>query len=262
MSDIRLELSATRALLLVDRPDVRNALGMATVDDLETALKEVDDWRRRQKGAVALIVAGGGRSFVSGGDLRELRDLRGEKQGHDFSLRLQSVLNLLEDLPIPVVAALNGPAVGGGAELALACDLRVIDEDAYISFAQARMGVVTGWGGGPRLVGLVGWRRALGLLASAARISPSEALAMGLADWVAPAGKAVERAEALADRLASLPPLAVRSLKPLLQGFAGADRVDAQAAERQTFAVLWGSEDHEEALASLLENRAPSFKGR
>jgi enoyl-CoA hydratase len=262
MSDVRLDLGPHRALLVIDRPQVRNAVGVDTIGELEQALDEVERWQAGSTRAVALLVTGGGRSFVSGGDLRELRGMRGREPALDFSGRMQRLLNRLEDLPIPVLAAIDGPAIGGGAELALACDLRVLAEDAYLSFAQARMGVVTGWGGGPRLVDRVGWSRALGLLSSGARLSAPEARAWGLADWVAPPGQAITVAEELAGRMAALPPLAIRALKSLLQGFAGQERAAAQEAERVCFAGLWETEDHDEAIASLFEDRAPRFEGR
>jgi enoyl-CoA hydratase/carnithine racemase len=174
---------------------------------------------------------------------------------------MQAILNRLEDLPIPVVAAVNGPAVGGGSELALACDARVMAEDAYLSFAQARLGVVTGWGGGGRLIQILGRRRALTLLATAGRVEADRAEIMGLADWLAPPGRALERAEALVERMAELPPLAVRALKPLLRRVDCSDRAASQEAESEAFARLWGTDDHTEALAALLQGRPPEFTG-
>ena len=137
-------------LLKVSRPDQRNAIDFATMDELEAALSvlETDESLR------VLVLTGGGDTFVSGGDLKDFQQLVTAEDGRRMAERMGAILNRLSCLPVPVIAALNGPAVGGGTEVALACDLRVAAANAYFSFRQVTMGIMTAWGGAPRLLAL------------------------------------------------------------------------------------------------------------
>jgi enoyl-CoA hydratase/carnithine racemase len=160
------------------------------------------------------------------------------------------------------VAAMEGPALGGGAELALACDLRVMGENSYFSFVQLRVGIVPGWGGGRRLAEIVGWKRALGLFATTARVPAAEALRLGLADRLTVDGQAFHEARELVEEMATLPPLAVRALKPLLRRPSTTPGSEADGFEADTFGRLWATDDHEEAIASLIDRRPGVFHGR
>lgn len=176
--------------------------------------------------------------------------------------RMGAILTRLSCLPVPVIAALNGPAVGGGTEVALACDLRVADANAYFSFRQVTMGIMTAWGGAPRLLGLLGFSRSLHYLLTAERITPEQALQMGLIQRVTPERQAVAGALEIARQIVSQPPLAVRAIKRTLRRIMGAPFEAAAAVEVQEFGEVWASEDHVEAINAFFAKRPPVFHGR
>jgi len=259
---IQLELGEQYAQLVFDRPEARNALSSSVMEEAEAAVGAVEAWVHEGTRHMALLLSSSDpRIFVAGADLKELRHLHGYEGGRAFAERGRSLLDRLEDLPIPVVAAMEGPALGGGAELALACDLRVMAESSYFSFVQLRVGIVPGWGGGRRLAEIVGWKRALGLFATTARLSAAEALHLGLADRPAPDGQAFHTARELVEEMAALPPLAVRALKPLLRRLSTTPRSEGEGFEADTFGRLWATADHEEAIASLMDRRLGEFHG-
>jgi enoyl-CoA hydratase len=176
--------------------------------------------------------------------------------------RMGAILTRLSCLPVPVIAALNGPAVGGGTEVALACDLRVAATNAYFSFRQVTMGIMTAWGGAPRLLALLGFSRSLYYLLTAERIPPEQALQMGLVQRVTPEGQAVAGALEMARQIVSQPPLAVRAIKRTLRHIMGVPFEAAAAVEVQEFGEVWASEDHLEAVNAFFAKRPPVFHGR
>src|SRR5262249_4153612 len=159
-------------LLRGNRPEERNEIDFSTMDELETVLSilEADDSLR------ALVLTGGGNTFISGGDLKDFQSLVTAADGQRMAERMGTILTRVSGLSVPVIAALNGPAVGGGTEVALACDLRIAAANAYFSFRQVTMGIMTAWGGAPRLLALLGFSRSLYYLLTAERISPEQAL--------------------------------------------------------------------------------------
>ncbi len=178
-----------------------------------------------------------------------------------MSRRMQDILGRLSLLPVPVIGVLNGYALGGGTEIALACDLRVMEEHAYLSFKQARVGLMTGWGGGGRLPRLIGYSRAMELLTTCRDIPGEEALSLGLANAVAPRGEGLEKGRQMTEEIARGAPMSIRSIKLLLLD--GAERTLAETAdlEAKLFREVWASADHDEAIQAFLEKRAPRFKG-
>lgn len=258
-----LDMGERVARLTFNRPEARNAISPLVIADLTVALDELERWCASSERAAAVVVTGAGdRAFVAGADLRYLESISSREEMAAFSRTMQEALARLEDLPVPVIAALEGPALGGGTEVAWACDVRVMAEPAYFSFKYARVGVVPGWGGCRRLVSLVGPARAVLLTTTAAEVSSAEAVRLGLVEEVVPAGRAVVSAQAWAEQMASLAPLSVRELKRLLRHAAGASRDDSAELETETFVRLWASTDHREGLASLRERRPPVFQGR
>ena len=259
---IQLDLGERYAQLVFDRPEARNALSSRVMEEAEAAMGVVEAWAHEGPRHVALLLSSSDpRIFVAGADLKELCHLHGYEGGRAFAERGRRLLDRLEDLPIPVVAAMEGPALGGGAELALACDLRVMAESSYFSFVQLRVGIVPGWGGGRRLAEIVGWKRALGLFATTARLPAAEALNLGLADRLASDGRALDEALKLVEEMAALPPLAVRTLKPLLTRLFAVPRSEGEEFEADAFGRLWATADHEEAIASLMDRRRGEFHG-
>ncbi|MBI3301692.1 MAG: enoyl-CoA hydratase/isomerase family protein [Deltaproteobacteria bacterium] len=245
-------------LLAVNRPEHRNAIDFSTMDELEEVLNILET----DGGLRALVLTGGGDTFISGGDLKSFQVLTTAEDGQRMAERMGSILTRLSRLPVPVIAAINGPAIGGGTEVALACDLRVAAATAYFSFRQITMGIMTAWGGAPRLLSLIGFSRALYYLLTAERVTADQALQMGLVQRVVPAGQAVDGALELARQIASQPPLAVRAIKQTLQRILGLPFDSATAVEVETFAQVWASADHEEAVRAYFEKRSPVFHGR
>ncbi len=246
-------------LLSIDRPHVRNALNWAAMEAFAEAVElahQVADLR-------ALIVTGAGKTFASGGDLSELKDYPEREHGLRLARIMGDALKRLENLKCPTLAAINGPARGGGAEIAVACDLRVMAEDADIGFVHTRLGIATAWGGGQRLLRTVGFSRALELLTTGGVISPKEALTMGLTNLIAPVGKALAAARELASRIAVNPTEAVQATKRfLLYGLCHSE-LDALAAERAEFPPLWDTEFRREAVSRFLKRaRGGKSNGR
>src|SRR3990172_5773021 len=225
------------ATLTVDRPQVHNALdwkAMATFDEVVEAASQSSAIR-------ALIVTGSGKSFVSGGDLKDLANYPKRRDGLRLATLMGKALEKLKALPVPTIAAINGPARGGGAEIAVACDQRVMAETADIGFVHARLGITTAWGGARYLLYIVGYPRALELLTTGQVLDADEAHALGLVDHVAPDGTAMERAREIALQMAQHPTEAVQAAKRLLR-YAMERPLIAKHEERRIFASLWDSE--------------------
>ena len=164
MPDLRIEREGAVAILTIDRPHARNAIGLGTMDELDAAFAGLAESDAR----CAVLTGAGDRAFVAGGDLRELESVTSEDFAVDMALRMRRTLDRIAGLPIPVICALNGAAIGGGAEVAVACDYRVAAHDARIGFTQVLLGVMPAWGGIERLCALVGRGRALYLLTTGA----------------------------------------------------------------------------------------------
>ena len=248
-----MERSGAVATLTIERERAGNSIDRATAAELERVVAGLSD----NPDLVVVVVTGSGnRFFCTGGDVKDYRALRTEQSVRHLSLLMQRTLDALEQLPALTVAAINGTALGGGLELALACDVRIADEGCELSLPQARLGVIPGWGGTHRLVRTIGRSRALELLATGRAVPAPEALGMGLVDDVAPAGEVMSRATALAKHVTETAPRATRSMK--LAVAAGAD----PEAVADLFAELWLSEDHLEAERAYSERRPPRFTGR
>jgi enoyl-CoA hydratase len=235
-------------LLMINRPQVRNALNWAAMQAFADAIEEAHS----MKSLCALIVTGAGRTFVAGGDLSELQHYPSREDGLRLATIMGDALNRLEDLPYPTIAAINGPARGGGAEVAMACDLRVMADDADIGFVHSRIGIVPAWGGGQRLLRAVGYARALDLIGSGRVLSASEALALRLADFISPVGDALSAALKIAQNFAANPREAVQAAKRLLRAGLTHAFHEALQHERAELPPLWESDYRREAVKRFL----------
>lgn len=238
------------ACLEVNRPEVRNALDWETMDEFAGAVQIA----RQTPELRVLVLTGAGTSFIAGGDLKALHSFSTEDDGRRLSKMMTDALWQLERLPTPVIAAINGPARGGGAEIALACDLRVMAEDADLGFVQITLGLIPGWGGGQRLLRLAGYSRALEWLASGRVVTAGEAAQSGLVNTVAPAGKALRVALELARQINSQPPEAVKAIKQLLLAGIYEPAQSAARLEQELFPALWASPAHLQAVDRFLSN--------
>jgi enoyl-CoA hydratase/carnithine racemase len=249
---LRVERTGPFAVWTIDRPGAKNALDEKTLDALAAAAVGA----RVEPDLRAIVLTGAGDAFVSGGDLRELRDKNTAGDAEKFAEAGSLLATALEGLPVPVIAAIQGPAFGGGAELALACDLRIGDTSARISFKQVRMGVTTAWGTIGRLTSTVGRSAAARLLYTGQDVSSDEAFAMGLLDAVSAPGAAVALALAWGADIALGAPGAVAEMKALLR----AARPDVSALERERFVATWTGAEHKEAMAAHFEKRAAVWR--
>ncbi|MCW5838632.1 MAG: enoyl-CoA hydratase/isomerase family protein [Anaerolineales bacterium] len=239
--------TASIATLTVNRPQVRNGLDWAAMRAFAAAV----DAAAAMPQLRALIVTGAGATFVSGGDLRALAPYTKRRDGMRLATIMGKALGKLRGLHCPTIAAINGPARGGGAEIAVACDQRVMAEDADIGFVHARLGITTAWGGARYLLQLVGYPTALDLLSTARVLSAAEARRIGLVGQVCPPGGALPAAQTLAAEMAQHPRQAVQAAKRLLR-FAVASPLVARHAERRLFSFLWDSEFRRQAVERFL----------
>lgn len=234
--------------LIVNRPHVRNALGWSAMSAFADAIEQAHD----TPNLCALIISGAGRSFISGGDIQELQDYPSRADGLRLATIMGDALARLEALPCPTIAAINGPARGGGAEVAVACDLRIMSEDADIGFVQARLGIPTAWGGGQRLLRAVGYSRALDLLATGRVLTSNEALTLRLINQIVPANEAVTEAIKIAEQIALNPPHATQAAKRILRISLSHTEGLAMEAERAEFPPLWDTEFRRDAVKKFL----------
>jgi enoyl-CoA hydratase len=257
-TNIRLEKRAPLAVVTLDRAKVLNALNAQTMDELDRAFGDlaVDGSIR-----VILLAGAGGRAFAAGADIKELAALTKE-EGHAYALRGQGVLRGIETLGKPVIACVQGFALGGGCELAMACTLRLAADDARLGQPEVKLGVITGYGGSQRLPRLIGRGAALKLLLTGAIVDAHEAFRLGLVDEVVPAAQLMERAEALAMEIAANAPLAIK--ETLLAVNEGLDLPLDLSLMREAvrFGHVCGTEDQSEGTAAFLERRAPVWKGK
>lgn len=242
---VRLEQRGDHAELILDSPAARNAISPGMMVDLGEHVAELE----RASGR-SLIVRGEGDAFCAGGNLAAVREhLLEPGSGAAMCAYMTALLDRLSRLPRLVVAAVEGAALGGGAELLTAADLVIASDEARVGFVQAALGVSPGWGGGRRLVRRVGPRRAVPILALAEVMSASEAMAAGLVDLLAPAGGALERARARVATLDRVDPEALRAA--LLVG-----RGASVETEARLFGELWGGPAHRDALGRTRKGRA------
>lgn len=264
LTDAALELSERVALLTFRRNDVRNALtGTALVDDILATL----DWVNRTPEVSVLIMTGDGTAFSSGGNVKDMRDRQGLFSGSVLSIQdkyrqgIQRVPLAMERTEVPLIAAVNGPAIGAGFDLACMCDIRVGSVDAVVGETFINLGIIPGDGGAWFLQRLLGYQKAAELTFTGRLVNADEALAMGIFLQVTEAAGLLERARELAAAIAAKPPHAVRMTKRLMKA--------AQRGGLNDFLDLCAcfqgmshhTDDHREAIAAFLEKRVPIYGG-
>lgn len=255
---VRLDVDAGGiATVTFDRPDVLNALDFAAMERFAAIVAGLHDRLadRASPERVVILTGAGRAAFSSGGDVRALAAHRGAADGARLGRIMGDALLALERLPVPVIAAVNGYALGGGSEIALACDLRVVAEDVKLGLVHATLALIPGWGAGQRLLRLVGYGRALDMLLAARPYSAAELQALGVVHHVAPPGEALAAARALAGRIAAHDAATVRAIKGLLRDGCTLPYDEALAAERARFPELWASEAHWVAVDRFLARK-------
>jgi enoyl-CoA hydratase len=243
--------------LTVNRPAALNALNAATLAELGLAIAEV----AADSGARTLLVTGAGeKAFVAGADISEMQALSAD-QARAFSAAGMQVMHALEALPVPVIALVNGYALGGGCELAMACDWIIASERAVFGQPEVNLGIPPGFGGTQRLTRLVGRARALELVTTARQVKADEALAIGLVTRVVPAAELLEAGLAVARTIAAKAPVAVRLAKQAVQRGQDLDLANACAHETSLFALAFATVDQQEGMRAFVEKRSARFRG-
>jgi enoyl-CoA hydratase/carnithine racemase len=253
---VRVEIRDAIGTIRLERPPM-NALNRQVQDEIRDAATAVST----DDGVRAVIVYGGEKVFAAGADIKEMADM----SYVDMAARaadLSDALGALARIPKPVVAAITGYALGGGCEIALACDWRVVAEDAKLGQPEIKLGIIPGAGGTQRLARLVGPARAKDIILSGRMVDAQEALRIGLADRVVPAERVYEEAVALVTPYTKGPAQAVRAAKLAIDGGLEMDLTSALAWESQLFAALFATDDRREGMTAFVEKRKPDFKGR
>lgn len=244
-------------IVTINRIKVHNALNKRVLLELDKVFSEID----QNKNIRCVVITGAGeKSFVAGADVNELKTLS-PIEAESFSGLGQRVMDSIANLRMPVIAAVNGYALGGGLELALACDFIYASENASFGLVETKLGLIPGFGGIVRLSRRIGLAYAKEMIFSGAQINASEAVRIGLANRMVAEGEVLEAARTLADKISERGPYAVGLAKKLLREADNATTATANTLERTGFGLVFSSRDHTEGISAFLEKRAASFEG-
>jgi len=257
MDYVRVEREGGVAILTVDRQEKLNALDGQVIEEIGQALLELES-----EGPRAIIVTGAGeRAFIAGADIRAM-SVMDPIEAKRFSEIGHAAMALLDRSPIPTIAAVNGYALGGGCEVAIACDIRIAAENATFGFPEVGLGILPGLGGTQRLPRLVGPALAKELIFTGRRVGAEEARGIGLANRVVGQGEALEAAKEMAAEISANGPLAVRYAKAATNRALDVDLISGLEFEADQFALLFATEDAREGMNAFGEKRKPRFEGR
>ncbi len=258
MSDlIKVSREDRLAIVTINRPPV-NALSREVMDALEAAFSELS---KDETIGVVIVTGAGEKAFVAGADITEFPNLN-SANGEQLSRRGQEVFQKIADFPAPVIAAVNGFALGGGMELALACDIRVMAENAKVGLPEVTLGIFPGYAGTQRLPRLIPAGKAKELIFSGAMIDAAEAYRIGIADHLTAAGESLDKARKLAAAILKNGPVAVRLAKQSVDQGLDQSLAEGQKTEAALFARLCDTEDQKEGAKAFMEKRPPQFKGK
>ncbi len=250
MSFVNYEVQGAVAILTINRPEALNALNSQVLSDLDEAITKVE----ADDGVHAVILTGAGRSFVAGADIGEMKGFSA-RDGKKFGVHGGGVFLRLENLSKPVIAAVNGFALGGGCELAMSCDIRLASEKAKFGQPEVGLGITPGFGGTQRLPRIVGISKAMELILTAKVINAAEAERIGLVSAVYPPEELMDKAVELANAICANAPIAVAESKRCIRMGMQTDIATGSAFEAEAFGVTCGTEDKDEGMGAFLEKR-------
>jgi enoyl-CoA hydratase len=258
MENVKVEVRDAIAIITIDRPKVLNALNAQTVAEIGEAFEQV----RNDDAVRAVILTGGGeKAFVAGADINELATMN-PITGKETAERGQRVFTAIERFPKPVIAAVNGFALGGGCELALACHIRIASDKAQLGLPEVTLGIIPGYGGTQRMARLLGKGKALELICTGDRIPADEAERIGLVNKVVPADQLMASAEEMARKMASRGPVAIRAAIEAVMIGSDMPQDAGLVLEATLFGLLASTSDMKEGMGAFLEKRPAKFTGK
>jgi enoyl-CoA hydratase len=255
--NVILEIQDALAFLKFNRPKALNALNSATLDDLAAAASEI----ACNDAVKVVVVTGVGKAFVAGADIQEMQPMS-PVEAMNFSRKGHAAISALERMGKPVIAAVNGYALGGGLEVALACDVIYASEKARLGFPEVTLGILPGFGGTQRTARLVGLARAKELIFTGKVITSGEAYEMGLVNKVVPDDQLMEAVQELAGKILSTAPVGVQLAKAAINRSVDLDIDSGLDFEADAFGICFGTEDQKEGMTAFLEKRTPTYRGK
>ena len=256
---IKQERRGSALILTIDRPEAGNSL---SADVFESFIDILDRSEGDTSLRAVIITGAGDRFFCTGGDVKRYALLETRDELREVMSLARSAFNRFESFPAPIIAAINGYAIGGGFEMLLATDLRIAAPTAKISMPQVRLGIISGWEGYERLVRDIGFTRAMQVATTGERYSAEEALRLGIINAIAEDGDVVGAAMKFVAEIEKAGPLALAVAKAVIHKSAKGPPDEAETLAIERYVDLWFTEDHREAEAAFAEKRAPAFKGR
>lgn len=245
------------ALITMNRPEVLNALNMETLSELDAAFSAADN----DESVKAIVLTGSGKAFIAGADITMHKECTA-LEGREVAVFGQKIFSKIENLGKPVIAAINGFALGGGCELAMSCDIRVASETARFGQPEVNLGIIPGWGGTQRMPRLIGKGRAKYFILTGEIFNAEEAYRIGLVDKVVPATDLLSKAKMIAQAIASKGPVAVRIAKAAINNGVNMDLESGIAYEAEAYTTSFSSMDRIEGVKAFLEKRKPNFTGK
>ena len=256
--DVLYEIKDNIAIITVNRPDALNALNLGVLGDLEKVITQAEN----DPDVYVLVITGAGRSFVAGADITQMKDLA-PNEAKAFGKYGSSVFSKIEAISKPVIAAVNGFALGGGCELAMACDIRIAGSKAKFGQPEVSLGIIPGFGGTQRMPRIVGLAKAKELIYTAQTIGADEALRIGLVNQVVPDDELMSVALEMADKIAQNAQIAVRQSKVAINKGAQCDILTGMAIEMQAFALCFSTEDQKDAMTAFVDkSKVSAFKNK
>lgn len=256
--NVKYEVDGKTAVITIDRPKALNALNRKTMEEICQAFGQAEN----DDNVLGVILTGGGtKSFVAGADITEIHELDG-MGGKNFALFGQGILNYIENLAKPVIAAVNGFALGGGCEICMACTMRIASENARFGQPEVNLGIIPGYGGTQRLARLVGEGVAMEMVLTGEAVTADKALEIGLVNMVVPQETLLEEAKVLLEKIYEKGPVAIRLAKEAVRRGLEGSLTEGLKLEQDLFAVVCGTEDMKEGTAAFMEKRKPEFKNQ
>lgn len=256
--NISLSVEGEIGILMINRPKALNALNIETLKEIQFGIQEVKD---NPELKVLIVTGAGEKAFVAGADILEMRDMS-SIEALNFSKMGNFTLKMIQDLDRPVIAAVNGYALGGGTEIALACDFAYASENARFGLPEVTLGIFPGFGGTQRLPRLIGKGNAKELILTGKMITAQEAFRMGIVNKVVPQASLMEETKKVAAQIAANGAVGVRLAKMVMDGGFNMDLSEACSLESYAFGIGFTTEDQKEGMTAFIEKRKPNFKGR